>query len=437
MKVTRGETVARQTVLHIEVEPERVDRHLDKAFQKLVARTRVPGFRKGKTPRPIFERYVGREYLLEEALESLVPEAVGEAVKLETLEPAATPRVQVVERQPVVKLDATIALSPQVTLGDYASIRVPEPSPAITEEDIDKGVERVREANATWVPVDRELRLGDLATITATGTAGAIQVLNAQSTEFMAVAGSAYPVPGFAEAIAGMKAAESREFSLEFPQDYARTDLAGKTGAFKVTLVGLKEKSLAPVDDELAKSVGEGLQTLAELRNRIRENLEAQGKEEARRSYERQVLDALVATASFELPPMMVEHEADHIIYDQHQALARYKVPLDNYIESIGKSAEEYVKDARSTAEDRMKRLLVIEKLAEKEALDVSEETVTAEIEKLKAAPDASGETDWDAARRSVKQILIRRAALDKALEIARQPAMAPPVEPPGQAQQT
>jgi trigger factor len=421
LKVTRGETVARQTKLEIEVEPDRVERHMDQAYRRLVTRTKVPGFRNGKAPRQVFERYVGTEYLLDQALESLVSDAVAEALKSESLEAAATPRVKVLDRQPVVKLEASIALTPQVTLGDYRSMRVAAPASVVTDEDVEKALERIRDGNATWAPVERDLKLGDLATITATGAVEDKQVLNAQGTEFAALEGGQYPVPGFSEAIAGMKAGETREFALTFPADYSRTDLAGKQGAFKVTLNSLKEKVLPALDDGLAKTVGEGLSTLAELRNRIRESLEAQGKEEARSSYERQVLDALVAGSTFEVPPMMVDHEADHIIYDQHQALAQYKVSLDNYIQSIGKTAEDYVKDAKTTAEERLKRSLVIEKLAEAEAVTVSDDAINSEIERLKALPDIDARTDWDEARESVRRVLRRRAALDRAMEIARQ----------------
>ncbi len=421
LKVTRGETVARQTTLQIEVEPERVDQHLQKAYQRLVQRTRVPGFRQGKAPRPILERYVGREHLLEEALESLVPEAVGEAVKAESLQPAATPRVSIVERQPVVKLEATIALEPAVVLGDYTSVRIVRDEEAVKDEDVEKALERVRDANGTWTPVERVLRLGDLATVTATGQSDGKQVLNAQSTEFLAVEGSTYPVKGFAEALAGMAPEESREFSLTFPADYSQKDLQGKGAQFKVTLHSLKEKVLPALDDELAKTVGEGLQTLAELRNRVRQNIEAQAVEDARRSVERQVLDALVAGATFELPPIVVEHEADHILYDQQQALARYKVPIEAYVRSVGKDAGQFVQEARTSAEDRLKRSLVIEKLAESEGITVSEEQVTSEVEALKASePDRKG-LDSEEVRVAVRRALRRKAAMDRAFEIAGQ----------------
>ena len=414
-------------MLHIELESERVERHLEGAYKRLVSRTRIPGFRNGNAPRPIFERYVGKDRLLDEALEPLVQEAVGEAIKSEALEPAATPKVSVTERDPIVKLDATVALSPHVTLGDYKSVRVRQQESPVTDAQVDEVLERVRESSATWTPVERDLRLGDLATITASGTAGGKQVLNVDNTEFLAASGSAYPVPGFAEAIVGMSAGESRKLSLAFPADYSREDLAGKSGEFNVTLGGVKEKSLPPIDDGLAKSVGEGLSTLAELRNKIRENLEAQTKDEARKSLERQTLDALVATSTFELPPMMVDHEADHIIYDQHQALAQYKVPLDRYIESIGKTTEQYVSEAKTTAGDRLMRSLVIEKLAETEAITVSDEAVATELAKLKARPDADPATDWAKVEESVRGVLRRRGALDKAIEFA---LMNPPADP-------
>lgn len=430
LKVTRGDTVARQTVLHIEVDTGRVDAHLERAYRELVRRTKVPGFRPGKAPRLVFERFVGREYLLDHALESLVPEAVNEAIKSESLEPASTPRVSVTEREPVIKLDATVPLTPQVTLGDYHSIRVAEQAGAVTDEAVEKALERVREANATWSPAERELRLGDLATINATGTVEGNQILNAQSSDFLATEGGQYPAPGFAEALAGIRAGESREFTLTFPQDYSRTDLAGKAALFKATLTGLKEKTLPAVDDGLAKTVGEGLETLADLRKKIRESLEAEAAESARRLFEHQVVDALVASATFEVAPMLIDHETDHLLYNQQQALAQYRMPLDRYIQGIGKTADDFVKEARISAEDRLKRQLVMEKFAEAENITVSDEAVDAEVERLKSQPDVKPDTDWDGLRDTVRRLLRRQAATVRAVEIARQTGVILPAGP-------
>jgi trigger factor len=427
LKVTRGDTVARETVLHIEVEPGRVENHMDRAYRSLVQKTRVPGFRPGKAPRSVFERFVGREYLLEHALESLVPEAVAEAVKQESLEPAGTPRVDVVEREPALKLDARVALSPEVKLGDYKAIRIEQKPEEVTDEQVERGLERIRDGHATWQPAERELRLGDLATITATGSAGGKQVMNAQGTEFLASQGSAYPVKGFSEALAGMKVNETREFSLTFPEDYSNSGLAGKQAEFTVTLNSLKEKVLPPVDDELARTVGEGLQTLADLRKRIRESLEAEVAATARRSLERQVMDELVKGASFEIAASIIDHEANHVLYDQQQALTRYRLPLSAYIEGIGKKPEDYVQEARTSAEERLKRVLVLEKLAEAEGVTVTDEQVNTEIERMKAQPDARADTDWESLKSTVRQLLRRQAALDRALEIARQDQPATP----------
>ncbi len=429
LKVTRGDVVARETILHIEVEPARIDRHMQQAYLKLLQRTKVPGFRPGKAPRSVFERFVGREYLVEQALESLVPEAVAEAVKQESIEPATTPRVNVIEREPVLKLEATVALASEVTLGDYKSIRLEANTGAVTEEQINQALERVREGHATWQPVERELILGDLATITATGTAEGKQIMNASSTEFLAIDGSTYPIKGFSESLAGQKPGEIREFSLSFPDDYKNKDLAGKPAQFNVTLNSLKEKVLPQADDELAKSVGDGIQTLADLRKRIVESLEAEIKESARRSLERQATDALLACTTFDIAPSIIDHETDHLLYDQQQALARYRVPLSAYIESTGKKPEDFVEEARTGATDRLKRLLVLEKLADAEGVTVTDEQVNAEIERLKTQPDAQQTTDWDSAQDTVRRLLRRQAALDRTIEIAQKN---PPATPAG-----
>ncbi|MBN4064871.1 trigger factor, partial [Dehalococcoides mccartyi] len=285
MKFTRDDGENRQAILHIEVEEERVEKHLQRAHQKVSARINIPGFRKGKAPRRIVEQFVGREYLLEEAMETLVPEAVSVAVEESDIPSTHTPPlVTVVERDPIIKIDATIALPPIATLGDYKKLKFNDELEVVTDEQIEEQITQIKESQATWEPVKRAAKLGDMLTITSKGLVEGKEFANVDGGEFLAEAGSMNPVPGFAEQLKGMKEGGSKEFDIEIPGDYPNEEFAGKTANFTVEVSEVKKKELPELTDTLAASLGEEFKTVAELRTRISDNLEAQAKDGLRRS---------------------------------------------------------------------------------------------------------------------------------------------------------
>lgn len=424
MKFTRDDVEDRQAILHIEVEDDRVEKHLQRAHQKVSARINIPGFRKGKAPRAIVEQYVGRDYLLDEAMESLVPEAVSAAIDESDIEATHTPpRINVIERDPVVKIDATVALPPVAKLGDYKKLKFDDELEAVSEEQIEEQLVQIQEAQANWVPAKRAAKLGDMLTITSKGLVEGKEFANVDAGEFLAEAGSMNPVPGFAEQLKGMKADDSKEFDIEIPADYPNEEFAGKTANFNVEVAEVKKKELPKLTDALAASLGEDFKTVAELRTRISDNLKAQAKDGLRRSLEEKIVDALVEAAEFEVSPMIIEHEAEHVLEDQQRQLAQYNIDFEQYIQGIGKSSEEIVAEAKDSAELRLKRMLVIDTLAEESDSSVSDEEVAAEIAMMQDTPQYANENlDTDEARDAVQRILRRRTAIDQVIEITHKP---------------
>ena len=197
MKITREETPDRQAILHIVVDNDRLDDYMHRAYQRLVQRTNIPGFRRGKAPRALVERFVGRDYMLDEALEGLVPAVVSDAVREEELEPAATPRISIVEREPTVKLDATIALRPEVNLGDYNSIKFDDKPEAVPENQVDESIERIRDFLTTFSPVERAVELGDMATLTVDGAVDGQPLVDLANTRIPVDHDNDRILPGF------------------------------------------------------------------------------------------------------------------------------------------------------------------------------------------------------------------------------------------------
>jgi len=429
LKFTRDEGEDRQAILHIEVEEDRVEKHLQRAHQKVSARINIPGFRKGKAPRNIVEQFVGRDYLLDEAMESLVPEAVGVAIEESDIPSTHTPpQVTIVERDPIVKIDATVALPPVAKLGDYSKLKYDDKLDVVTKYQIEEQITQIQESQATWEPVERAAKLGDMLTLTSKGLVDGNEFANVDEGDFLAEAGSMNPVPGFAEQLKGIKEGGSKKFDLEIPDDYPNEEFAGKTANFSVEVSAVKKKDLPKVTDALAASLGEDFKTVAELRTRISDNLEAQATDTLRRSLEEQIVDALVEGAEFEVSPLIIEHEAEHVLEDQQRQLQQYNIDFQQYMQGIGKTTEDIVAEAKDSAELRLKRMLVIDTLAEDTNASVSDDEVAAEIGIMQGTPQYEKENlDTDEARDAVQRILSRRAAMDKVIEVTHKPAGSKP----------
>ncbi len=424
MKVTQGETKDRQIVLHIEVDDDLLEQHMGRAHQRVASRVNVPGFRKGKAPRSVVERFVGREYLLEEAMESLVPAAVSLAVKQEEISASATPSVSITEREPVVKIDATVPLPPEATLGDYADISFDDEAEPVTDEQVEESVQRLVETNASWNDVERAVKADDLITFSVTGTVDGNTFIEQKDSEYLAAPDNPNPVPGFTDQLVGIEPGGEKQFSIEVPEDFNRAELAGKTADFTVSVASVREKELPELTDELVKGLGEGINTVADLRSTIRENLEARSEQTLRESLEEKVVDELVERSEFELAPLMLEHEAEHVLQDQQNALARYNISFEQFIAQTGQSTEEIIEKAKETAENRVKRTLVMDRLAEAEGIEPTDEEIEQEIEAWKNRPDDGHghdeSTDEDATRNAVVAVLKRRKAVDRAIELAK-----------------
>jgi trigger factor len=234
------------------------------------------------------------------------------------------------------------------------------------------------------------------------------------------------PVPGFSEQLKGMKEGDTKEFDIEIPGDHPNEEFAGKTANFTVDVSEVKKKELPKLTNALAASLGEDFKTVAELRARISENLEAQAKDGLRRSLEEKIIDALVEGATFEVSPMIIEHEAEHVLEDQQRQLAQYNIDFQQYMQGIGKTTEEIFAEAQDSAELRLKRMLVIDTLAEDGGASVSDEEVATEIATMQDTPQYANENlDTDEARDAVQRILSRRTAIDQVIEITHKPKTA------------
>ncbi len=392
MKITREDDAVRQTVLNIEMEEADLDSYMQRAYQRVVQKVKVPGFRPGKAPRRVVERVVGRESLLSEALDFMLPEVTAKAIEQEDIEAGAQPDVELVETEPVT-IKATVPLTPLVETGDYSAMRVPYEAPAVTDEQIDEALEEARRKEAVWEPVERPAEMGDDVNMTFKGVVEEETVVEQEDAAF--VLDPEAPIAGFGAAIVGVTAGETREFELPFPEDYFNENLAGKACTFTITVKEIKSQVLPELDDEFAKGVDDGYDSLDALKDNIRQRLQDELEHEGEHTYQDAVMTELLNVGSVELPPIMVERAIDNHLQEIQDTIGRRigrAISLDEYMDIMKKSEDDLREETRVTVEEQLRRSYLLTQVAENEGIEATDEDVEAEIETMATNAGEQGE---------------------------------------------
>lgn len=379
MKVAAQEIEHSQVVLDIEVESERLDKAVDQAYKRIVQRINVPGFRKGKAPRALVERMVGREALVEDAVEQLVPVVVEDAVKQQELKMVARPSLEVVSTDPL-QLKATVPVQPKVELGDYKSLKIEATPAEVTEDQVERVVDRLRDSNATWEPVERAAELGDRVAIDVLAKAGETTIMESKDAEYVVDTEGPQPAEGFAEAIVGMAAEESKQVTLKLPEEYRNKELAGQDAEFELTVHWVKAKILPPLDDDLPSVVGTEHESLQALRDAIRANLSAREQHERRMAHEEEVVNSVVEQATVDPPPQMVEEEAGRHVQQLAQNLERQGIPLQSYLRFTQKTEEQFRAEMMAQAERTVRRSEVLNAIALAEGIEVTDDEIREQL---------------------------------------------------------
>ena len=430
MNVTQVESTRGEVILALEIDDERLERHFDIASKRVSQRVNIPGFRKGKAPKSVLVNHLGRDYLFEESLRTLVPEAVDDAVTEQGLNPWALPRVDVEELEPTVKLKATVPLRPSVELGDYQAIRIDDTAEEVTDTHIDDTVERIRRRFGYTRNVERACEMGDVVVFTGSASTGERQLFDVTDQEFLLDPDNQVGVEGFSESMVGLQPGDEKLFQGGVQGNSDGDDAAEDNDDeerqvvdVKVTVSEVKEVVLPDVDDDLAKTYGaEGVETLLELRQHIRTGLESASERQFRGELENKVLAVLVEGSEFQVSPIIVEREGRNLLDREIQRRQLYmgrRAP-EIKLEDID---PESVAAAERAAESNIKRALVLEKIAELEQVEISDADIQTEIDSLNASvqgSDLQPLEDTAETRDSIRDNLRTRRALEIAVEIAR-----------------
>ncbi|MDQ6418659.1 trigger factor [Paenibacillus sp. LHD-117] len=371
--------------IDVEVEADKVAGALDQAFKKVVAKVNVPGFRKGKVPRGIFESRFGVESLYQDAIDILLPEAYTAAVKENELQPVDRPEIDVTQfaKGQVFKFVAKVTVKPEVTLGEYKGLELEAANAEVTEEEVAAELERLQQRHAELTVVEEgAAQKGDISVIDFDGYVDGEQFEGGFSERYSLELGSNSFIPGFEDQVIGMELGDFKDVEVTFPESYHAEHLAGKPAVFKVKLHELKRKALPALDDEFAKDVSE-FDTLEEYKQDLKAKLLERKEKEAEQAREVAVVDKATEAAEVEIPEAMVDTETDYMVKDFENRLRMQGMNMDLYYQFSGQNEEALRGQMRSDAVKRVRNNLVLEAIAKAEGFEASEEDLTAELENL------------------------------------------------------
>lgn len=376
-----------QGVLTVEVDASQVDAALDQAFKKVVKKVQVPGFRKGKVPRKMFEARFGVESLYQDALDILLPTAYGQAVQETGIEPVDRPEVDVeqMEQGKSLIFKATVTVKPEVKLGDYKNLTIEPKEFEVTEESLDAELKRMQERHAELVTIEEgAAENGDQAIIDFEGFQDGVAFEGGKAEDYALELGTGTFIAGFEEQVVGMTLGEEKDITVTFPEEYHSPNLAGKEAVFKVKLNSLKRKNLPALDDEFAKDVSE-FDTLEELKADTKKKLEEKAAQEKDQYIREQLVLKAAENAEIDLPAVMVEHELDQMVSEFGQRLQYQGMTLELYYQFSGMDESQLRDQLRQDATSRVRTSLTLEAIGKAENIVATDEDVDAELEKLAA----------------------------------------------------
>ena len=374
--------------LTIEVSAEDVEKAMQSAYQKAKGRISIPGFRKGKAPRKMIEQMYGKGVFLEDAVNALIPEHYSKALGECELEIVSQPKIDLVQTEPGKALifTAEVAVKPEVTLGEYKGVEVPKSEIEVTDEEVDAEVKKEQEKNSRTINVeDRAAQLNDIVTIDFEGSVDGVPFDGGQATEYPLTLGSNTFIPGFEDQLVGAKVGDDVDVKVTFPEEYQAKELAGKEAIFKCAVKKIEAKELPELDDDFAKDVSE-FDTLAEYKEHVKTNLVEKKENEAKHAKEDAAVDKIIQNAQMDIPEAMLETQCRQILDDFSRRMQSQGLSMDQYFQFTGMTAEKMMEDMKPQALKRIQTRLVLEKVAEVENIQPTEEEVNEEISKMAEA---------------------------------------------------
>lgn len=427
MKVEKEKLPKSQIKLIIEVPTQEVDKFVSQAYERLAHQVEIPGFRPGKAPRFLIDQKVGSKRVQEQTLEIAVLKTYFQVVSSEKITPIARPEVKILkfaEGNPLI-YEAIVPLMPEVILGDYrkkaSSLSLKPEKVSVKQEDIDEALLGLQKSKAEFIPASRPVKKGDRVEVDFDASVDGVPLEGGKSKNHPLIIGDGMFIRGFEDNLIGMKKDEKKEFSIVFPEDYFKKELAGKKVDFKVLLRDIKEVKLPPLDDKFAKEIAK-INSISELKEDIKKRLQKEKEERQKIELESKIIEEVVNCASTETPEILIEEEINSMISELKNRLESQGLKLEQYLKNVNKKKEDLKEEYKKEAERRIKTALVLNKIAQEEKIEVSGKAVQNEIDNMiRVYPQDKIKEKFssDKDKQYIKNLLRNQKTIDRLVELA------------------
>ena len=371
--------------LNFTVEPEKFEEGIKKAYQKMVKKINIPGFRRGKAPMKVIEAHYGESVFYEDAFDAIFPEIYQAALTEHNVDVVDRPEldVQQIGRGKELKFTVEVFVRPDVTLGEYKNLGIVKTVDEVTEDDVKAEIERARDRASRWIEVtDRAAKLDDQVNINYAGFLGEEQFQGGTAENHDLILGSGSFIPGFEDQLVGAEIGADVDVNVTFPEQYHSEELAGKAVVFHVHVNSIREKEMPELDEDFVKEVSETANTVDEYKAEIRERLESQAENRAESAFENEVIEKVVENAEVDIPAAMIEDQIDNMLRDMEMRMMYQGMKLDDYFKYTGQTREQVREMYKPSAEERVKTQLVVAAVMKAEEIKADENEIDAEIAK-------------------------------------------------------
>ncbi len=413
MNIDIKEEKNKQVDIEILVDDFLVTKHLKQSAEKISKSANIKGFRKGKVPYNIIESQYGKDYILENSLDSIIQEVAQEVLEKNKFEFPCAPKVDILEREPKLKLNLMVPMMPEVTLGNYKKLNTSVKKDKITKSRIDEAKNRILESRATWEPCNEKLDFPGFAKINLTAKCEEKIIIEENEFDFYAVENSNLIAPGVAENIKGIKKGETKDFTLTLPLDWREEDYQGKNANFEVECLSVQKKTLPKLDKKFLTELNPEIKDIKDFENQLKEEIQSENDYKYNMEVETEILENLLKKSKFKISEIQIQRSADHIIEDRARSVSQYNMKFEDYLKAINKTTEEFYKESLETAEQELKRYLAIEEIIKIEKFKVKEDEILSEIELIKQQYKDQKIADDDTLRNHVQSNIQRKKCLE------------------------
>lgn len=406
--------------LTIEVAAEELEKAIEAAYQKQKNKISVPGFRKGKVPRAMIEKMYGVEMFYEDAANTLMQQNYGAAVDESGVDVVSRPTVDVVqiEKGKAFIFTAEVAVKPEVKLGKYMGVTVTKIDTSVSDEEVDAALEQERQKNGRMVTVtDRAVQTGDTAVIDFEGFMDGVAFEGGKGENHPLEIGSHSFIDGFEDQIVGKNVGDEFDVNVTFPEQYQATELAGKPAVFKVKVNEIKCNELPELDDEFAQEVG-GVDTLAAYKEELKKGLVEKKEEEAKKTKEDEAIQKIIDKSEMDIPEAMITTQCESMVEEFAQRLAQSGLSMEQYMQFSGTTVDQLMEQVRPEALSRIQSSLVLEQIAKDENIEITEEDIDAEIEKMAKMYGMEADKLKEYMGEGEKKSMKRELAITKAVDL-------------------